>query len=693
MAVSIKQLLTRAESSNLVSELDKDLVSKISLRCIADYEADETSREPWMTKSKDALNLAMQVTDTKTFPWPDAANVKYPLLTVAALQFHARAYPSIIRGDQVVKGQVTGFDPTGEKAEKALRIGKFMSWQCLEDMDGWEEDMDKLLMCIPILGCMFKKTYFDPNTKKNRSDLVFPQNLVINYKTKNFSSATRVTQLFTLAPQEIIERQMQGVYVDGDLLFGSDRETEEPQEMLEQHCLIDIDEDDYKEPYIATIHKTTGKLLRLVANYGRDTIFVKVDDSLKSVEEAAKMGLFADLKLARISPVAYFTKYPFIPSPDGGIYDLGFGQILLPIIETINTSINQMLDAGTRQNAGGGFIAKGLQVDKRGNVGFIPGEYKQVDNMTGGSIRDAIVPLDHSGPSGVTFNLLNRLIQVCQDMTTVQDIMVGGAQDQETATTTLSRVDQGMKLFTAIYKRVYRSMKDEFKKLYRLNKYYLPVEQYFKVMDSEIIQKIGLRDFQGDDTDVQPIADPTISSLPLKLAKAQVLKQVSAGNPMYNQREVERRFLDAMEEPNIETILLNEDQMKSPPDPKLLEVQGKLEKIMAEIEDMKIQRIKTASEVMLNLAKTEAAEAGNQMDSYRLGLESLKHELEVMKIGVPTEQGGTAPVEGQPTNPISAEIPGGIPPEFAAAVGDGGVPQAGQPGADGVDNSAMGGMV
>lgn len=696
--VTIEQLLNRIGKVNLAEELDDELTGKISLRCLADYEADETSRKSWLDKSMEALDLAMQTAEAKNFPWPDAANVKYPQLTIAALQFHARAYPSIIRGNQVVKCQITGEDIDGQKAEKASRISKFMSWQCLEDMEGWEEEVDKLLVCLPILGCMFKKTYFDPNTKKNRSDLVYPQNLVINYKAKNMAYP-RKTQIFTLSPQDIIERQMQGIYLDVDIAFGSDRETETEQDMLEQHCLIDLDEDGYKEPYIATLHKQSGKLLRLIANYDKDTIFVKVDDEIISLDELEQQGItdFTDLQLARIAPVSYFTKFTFIPSPDGGIYDLGFGQILIPIIGSIDTSINQMLDAGTLQNTGGGLIAKGLLTDKKGATTFKPGEYKQVDNLTGGAIRDAIFQFNHQGPSTVTYSLLDRLIQVCKDMTTVQDIMVGETASEETATTTLSRVDQGMKLFTAIYKRVYRSLKEEFKKLKRLNKLYLPVSQYYRVLDSGIIEKIGLADFQGDDTDVQPVADPAISSLPLKLAKAQALKQAAMNNPRYNQLEVERRFLEALEEPNIEALLIPDEQMQTPPDPKLLDVQGKLEKIAAEIEQMRLGNIKTISETMLNIAKAEAEEAGTQMEQYRLQLDSLSEMVTQMredkKLEMPTEQRGTSTMETRPSEQQGTESGEGLQGILEGAIGEGSLPENEQSGTDGTSDSEDSGDV
>ena len=61
-------------------------------------------------------------------------------------------------------------------------------------------------------------------------------------------------------------------------------------------------------------------------------------------------------KITSIEPYQYYTKYGFIPNPDGGFYDVGFGLLLGPINETINTVINQLLDSGALSNIQGGFI-------------------------------------------------------------------------------------------------------------------------------------------------------------------------------------------------------------------------------------------------------------------------------------------------------------------------------------------------
>lgn len=700
IVVSIPQLLKRLDSSNLAADLSDELLTKIATRCIEDLETDEQSRKEWMDKNKDSLDLAMQVTAEKTDPWPGCANVKYPSLTVAALQFHARAYPAIVRGNQVVRGQITGEDPQGEKAQRAKRIEKHMSYQLLEEMPEWEEGMDKLLIALPILGCMFKKTYFSKADGVNCSDLIWPKDLVINYKAKSMLTVPRATHLIGMYPQEIIEKQMQGVYLNVDLGFGEDRTVEELQEMFEQHCLIDMDEDGYKEPYIVTIHKNSQKIVRIVANYDKDTLFIKEGDIILPLseletrhEEMKKqiMGQYQqqammiqqqgmmppampempefdpkDLQLAKLEPVRYFTKFSFIPAPDGGIYDIGFGWLLYHIIESINTTLNQIHDAGSLANIQGGFKAKGLITDKKGEKSWKPGELKDVDNMTGGSIRDSIYLFDFKGPSNVLFQLLGMLIDAATDITGVKDIMTGDVQQEETATTTLARVEQGMKVFTAIYKRLFRALKQEFKKLKRLNRLYLPISSYYRVLDSGAIEKIDLSDYQGDDTDVTPVADPTVVSLQMRIAKAQIIKQMSTGNPLYNQREVELRMLEAIEAENVDQLLYTEENMpKQPPDPKMLEVQGKLEKIAAEVENMAVERHKMMEEINVlrttgikNLADAESKEVGAQFEFYRLQLETIAKQMEAMQNDIQraTQSGGAAPMAEPPANRESAEI-------------------------------------
>ena len=225
--------------------------------------------------------------------------------------------------------------------------------------------------------------------------------------------------------------------------------------MIEQHLYLDLDGDGYQEPYVAIVHKASKQLLRLVPRFFTSSIEFSKDDKILSIKAEQ-----------------YFTKYPFIPSPDGGFYDLGFGVLLGPLNSSINTIINQLIDAGTMANTAGGFLGRGIKI-KGGNSSFAPNEWKPVES-SGDDLRKSIVPLPVREPSQVLFTLLSLLINYGERIGGSVDILVGQNPGQNTpAETSRTMAEQGMKIFSGIFKRTYRSLRDEFRKQYRLNHLYL----------------------------------------------------------------------------------------------------------------------------------------------------------------------------------------------------------------------------
>src|SRR3990167_4344922 len=560
------------ESTNIASELDEEVLVEIVSRVLKDFDTDETSRKDWMKSAEEWIKLSTQVIENKTFPWNNAANVKYPLVMTSAMQFSARAYPALVQGLDVVKIRTVGEDPNGEKAQRAQRISKHMSYQILEQMEDWEEDMDKITMMVPIIGCAFKKTWFDSNLDRNRSELVHAKDLVVNYYAKSLETASRKTHILYKSPNEIKEKQLKGIYLDVELqkpapandmvnpeldrIQGSSPPSEDssaPYVILEQHRFWDLDGDGYEEPYVITIDKESKRVLRIVARFQEDSVERQGD------------------KIVRITPTEYFTMFPFIPNPDGGFYPLGFGALLGPLNEVVNTLINQLLDAGTLSTLQGGFLSKGLRL-KPGNVKFEPGEWKIV-NSGGDDLKKGIVPLPTKEPSTVLFQLLGTIVQSGKELASVAEIFVGKMPGQNTpATTTMASIEQGMKVFTAIYKRLFRSLKKEYKKLYRLNRLYLDEKEYFTILDTGQGGEVSKQDYLGDPTDIAPNADPTAVSEVQKLAKAQGLIELAQLGTL-NMMEVTKRVLEAQQHENITALI--DTQPKQ--DPKAVEMQAKMQ--------------------------------------------------------------------------------------------------------------------
>ena len=660
--------------ANIVPMLAPEDVRKIGMEVTRGYDADSSSRADWERMTKTAMDLAMQVTQEKNWPWPKAANVKYPLITTGAIQFSARAYPAIVQGEQVVKGMVMGPDPAGTKQKRADRIGHHMSYQLLEQIQDWDEDTDKLLLQIAIVGCCFRKTYFDVTLGRPRSEMVTAKYVVYDHATP-FKDLRRITQCLTLYKNDVIERVRGDVYVDVKLATpaGATQDDDPPYEFLEQHCWYDLDGDGYKEPYIVTVVKETSEVARIVARFDEDGIYLN-----------------ARGEVSKIEPVSYWTKYPFMPNPDGGSYDVGLGLLLNPINETINTVLNQLLDAGTLANTGGGFIGTGLKM-KGGAAKFAPGEFKPVDSQ-GGKIADSIYHMQFPGPSSVLFQLLGMLIEAGKDISSVKDILTGEQQVNQTATTTLALIEQGLKAFTAIYKRVHRSLKQEFAKLYRLNRLYLNPTDYYRFQDKS--EPIFQEDYQGDGTDVAPVSDPNLVSDAQELARAEALMQFK-GDPFIDQVELRRRFLRALKTPDIDKLVVTEPPAP-PPDPKMLEVQGKLdamqvevnakaEKMMAEIENLRARNAELEASATLKLAQA-AAVGGEQQFAYFMAqvqhmldshLEHTKAALQPQQLPQGeidgNEQGRVPAVEGPPADEAVSPVPEGLPAGADGEMGAGGI--------------------
>lgn len=553
------------ETTNVAELLNEEDLKIISSKVREGYDRDLDSRKPWEEDLTKWSKLAMQVSEERTYPWPNAANIKYPLLSTAAMQFAARAYPTLVPSDgKVVKCQVIGKDPTGEKTNRAERVSTHMSYQVMHQMCGWEEDMDKLLLALPIAGTAFKKTYWDAGKQQNVSKLIFPKLLVVNYYAKSLEDAERLTEIVYLSKRQVKERQNKKIYLDVELPDPSSKIDEDethqryssvdddtaPYTILEQHTYLDLDDDGYAEPYIVTMDYDSETILRVVPRYNAD--MVMVDEKNKVISIVSKH---------------YYTKYSFIPNPDGGFYDIGFGRLLGPLNEAANTLINQLTDAGSLSNLQSGFIGKGLRI-RMGETRFSPGEWKAV-NAVGDDLKKQIFPMPVREPSEVLFKLLDLLLKSGKELASVAEIFVGKMPGQNTpATTTMATIEQGMKVFTAVYKRVYRSLTSEFKKIYLLNREYMNPEEYISILDDNAQQQ----DYEASEDDIIPGADPTAVSTQEKQAKVKSLLellQLGTIDPM----AVTKMYLEAHDIPNPEQMM--KQPSPPPPDPKMEAMRAK----------------------------------------------------------------------------------------------------------------------
>jgi chaperonin GroES len=624
-------------SPNIAELLDERALNTLGERVVSEFNLDKESRSMWEQRVEEAMKLALQVAESKSFPWSGASNVKFPLITIAALQFHSRAYPALVPSGELVKidhDVNTNQDPEvqAENAARNKRVQKHMSYQLLKEDECWESEMDKVLITVPIVGCAFKKTYWDFNEDHPKSENVLAKDFVVSYWTKSLKDCDRQTHILYLSTNDVLSRQRRGLWLDvklgrpilqpnDDLTVAQDKQqgTEDyntdsgtPYEFLEQHRWEDLDGDGYKEPYIITVHRPSKQVVRVVANYFESSIKRNNKD-----------------EIINIKPESYFTKYSFIPSPDGGYYDIGFGILLGPLNESINTIINQLIDTGTMSNTAGGFLSRGIKV-RGGNYNFAPLEWKHVDS-TGEDLAKGIYPLPVREPSQVLFTLLTTLVNYGERIVGSTDIMVGENVGQNTpATTSQTMVDQGMKVFSGIFKRIYRALNEEVRKIYRLNQLYLTDE--YKFAGNVVLAS----DYSDSATDLRPAADPQVISDTQRLLQAEALKATALSVPGFNVYNVMRRYLEAMKVPNIEEILPNPQGPNALPQPGP-DVKVQVEQIKAEERKLSLETkfrlgiLKLQNEAKLNEAKILKMEAEAAKAYEEAGGVSAGHDIAMLQ--------------------------------------------------------------
>lgn len=614
---------------NIADKLDQEDLAKLVADVKAGYETDKDSRRDWERITEKALDLVELKHEDKHTPWPKASNVKYPLISTAVIQFASRQMPSLVKNGKVAETAVIGADPSGEKEARATRVAKHMSYQLLFEMEEWEDELDIMLHMLASVGTTFKKTYYDPIKLRPVSKLIPYNDIYVHEDTPCLEEARRITHRMMMHKNDIIERTRLGLYskLTNDELDQESMRSEQNEgihEIIEQHCYLDLDGDGYEEPYIVLVDLDLMKVLRVVARYD--------DDGIEYDEDG---------QLIRIKPVQYFTDFHFIRSPRGKFYSIGFGQLLYSLNNSVNTILNQLIDAGTLANTQAGLMDKRLKIEG-GKFELIPGQMQKVNLSAIDDIRKHMMPLDFKEPSSVLFQLLGTLVEATKEVSSVSDALTGREQAQNVAATTmLALIEQGSKVFSAIQKRLYTGMRKEFQKLFRLNRIFLDRITYFRILDEEAA--VFSEDYEEAEIDVKPVADPNISSDAHRLARTQA-QLALVGQPGINSHEILRRYLEDLNTPNIDKILPPPDPNAPPPIDvldKQSEIQERGQKLEIAKQKVQLEALRSQADVLMKeaeikkleaeavkaVAQAEAAELGSQIEQYRAQVEAMSASI------------------------------------------------------------------
>jgi hypothetical protein len=544
-------------NANLAEVLDDQILGEISSELREHYEADLDSRSDWEEGYTKGLDLLGVKYVERTQPFQGASNVTHPIIAESVTQFQAQAYKELLPSGGPVRTTIVGLK-TPEIEDQATRVKNYMNYLIMDVMEEFDPDTDQMLFYLPLSGSTFKKVYYDETKQRPVSRFVPAEDLVVPYTASDLATASRITHVLRMDENQVRKLQVAGVYRDVDLsvdndsedspvkqkvreLDGLDRNYIEDQYMvLEMHVDLDIEgfEDlgsdgeptGIKLPYIVTLDHGSGEVLSIRRNYAEN-------DPVKK-------------------KIPYFVHYKFLPGL--GFYGFGLIHMIGGLGKAVTSILRQLIDAGTLANLPSGFKARGIRI-RNHDEPLQPGEFRDID-APGGDIRNSIIPLPFKEPSATLGQLLGVLVDSGRRFVSIADSAIAepGSQQQPVGTT-VALLERGMKVMSAIHKRLHYAQKNEFRMIAALIRDFLPPYYPYPVVGGN--QMIKQSDFD-DRVDVIPVSDPNIFSMAQRVTLAQTQLQLAQSNPdLHNIREAYKRMYQALEVQNIDEI------MPTPPQP------------------------------------------------------------------------------------------------------------------------------
>ncbi len=548
---------------NLAELLPEETLSPLGSELIANYTEYRTSRKDWETAYVKGLDLLGFKYEDRTEPFQGAAGATHPVLAEAVTQFQSLAYKELLPAQGPVRTQIVGA-MTPDKTAQAERVKEFMNYQLMDIMKEYEADFDQMLFYLPLAGSTFKKVYYDELLGRAVSKFVPADDLIVPYAATSLEDAEAIMHRIKISENDLRKQQVSGFYRDIELSpgYADEDELDKKENELEGtrstgraedvftliECHVNLDLEGFEDrgpdgevtgiklPYIVTIESNSREVLSIRRNY-------EIGDTLRQ-------------------KISYFSHFKFLPGL--GFYGFGLIHMIGGLSRTATSALRSLLDAGTLSNLPAGFKQRGIRI--RDDAQSIqPGEFRDVD-APGGNIKDSFMTLPFKEPSATLLQLMGVVVQAGQRFASIADMQVGEGNQQAAVGTTVALLERGSRTMSAIHKRLYAALKNEFKLLSRVFKLYLPQEYPYDIVGGQ--KMVKQTDFD-DRVDIIPVADPNIFSQTQRISLAQTELQLAQSNPqIHNLYQAYRNMYEALGVKNIDLILKKPPQ-PAPKDPSL----------------------------------------------------------------------------------------------------------------------------
>jgi hypothetical protein len=542
---------TEKHFDNLADILPEDVLEPLGSELKNNYMDYKMSRKDWEKSYTDGLDLLGFKYENRTEPFQGASGATHPVLAEAVTQFQATAYKELLPSDGPVRTQILGVSNPG-KQQQAERVKNFMNYQIMDQMTEYEPEFDSMLFHLPLAGSTFKKVYYDDLLGRAVSKFVPADDLIVPYTANSLAEAEAIIHVVKISENDLRKQQVAGFYADVELtppgmvvndeVSKKEKELEGTKKSGKQipmytllECHVDLDLEGFEDigpdgeptgiklPYIVTVEEGSGTVLSIRRNYAPN-----------------------DPKKQRVQ---YFVHFKFLPGL--GFYGFGLIHMIGGLSRTATVALRQLLDAGTLSNLPAGFKQRGVRVRDEASP-IQPGEFKDVD-APGGNLREAFFPLPYKEPSATLLQLMGIVVQAGQRFAAISELQTGEGNSNAAVGTTIALLERGSKVMSAIHKRLYNSMRNEFRLLSKVISTYLPPEYPYDVVGgARLIKQL---DFD-DRIDILPVADPNIFSMSQRITLAQTQLQLATSNPqIHNLYSAYRNMYEAIGVKNIDSVL------------------------------------------------------------------------------------------------------------------------------------------
>ena len=542
--------MQQGHMANLAEELEDDILNDISDEVIKNFEDCRASRSDWEQTYVNGLDLLGFKYEDRTEPFQGSSGATHPVLAEAVTQFQALAYKELMPAGGPVRTQIIGLE-TPDKVKQSQRVKEFMNYQLMIEMKEYEPEFDQMLFNLPLSGSTFKKVYYDAVLGRCVSKFVPAEDLYVPYTSTSLDDTDCIIHKVKMTKNDLIQNQLAGLYRDIDLdgnenyendqitekkdeLSGVDPKNDDVYTILEAHMHLEIEglEDvdpktgestGIKFPYIVTLDEGSGKILSITKNWDEQ-------DQLKRRKD-------------------YFVHFKFLPGL--GFYGFGLIHMIGGLSRTATAALRQLLDAGTLSNLPAGFKMRGIRVRDEAQP-LQRGEFRDVD-APGGRLDDAFKILPFKGPDNTLLQLMGVVVSAGQRFASIADLQVGDGNQSAAVGTTVALLERGSRVMSAIHKRIYAAMKNEFGLLEKVFVTFLPPFYPYDVVGGQ--NQIYKTDFDQK-VDIIPVADPNIFSQTQRIAIAQSELQIAMSNPqLHNVYHAYRHLYEALGVKDVDLIL------------------------------------------------------------------------------------------------------------------------------------------